>query len=150
MTWLSENLWQVLLFGGLGLMVLEVLVFGFSTIFLFYLGLAGIITGILVLIGIVSATWGAVAGSLAVLTAGSAIVLWKPLKRFQNKTDSRRATNDIIGYRFTLATDASLEQPGSHSYSGIQWRVVSPVPLSAGTKVKVIGTDVGELTVEAA
>ena len=149
MNWLNDNLWQVLLFAGLGILVLEVVVFGLSTFVLFFIGLATLLTGLLMWLGVLSPTLGAAAGSIAVFTALSAILLWKPMKRFQNKTDNRKASNDLIGYRFTLSTDASLEMPGSHQYSGIQWRVGSAVPLTSGTQVRVVATDVGELTVEA-
>ena len=149
MTWLIENLWQVLVFIGLGLLVLEVVVFGLSTFVLFFLGLASLLTGVLMWAGILPPTWVATAGSLAIFTGLTAILLWKPMKRMQNKTDPRRVKNDLVGYRFTLSTDASLESPGSHQYSGIQWRVVSAVPLTSGTQVRVVATDVGELTVEA-
>ncbi|MFT5811071.1 MAG: hypothetical protein ACI9KM_001835, partial [Rubritalea sp.] len=45
MDWLSNNLAQSLIIAGLALLVIEVVVLGFSTFVLFFVGLAAVITG---------------------------------------------------------------------------------------------------------
>ena len=150
MAWMADNLWQVLVFTGLGLLALEVFVLGLSTFVLFFVGLAALITGVFMMIGLMPQSMGLGVGSVAILSGGLALVLWKPMKRLQEKVDHKPVTNDFIGTTFTLSSDIAPDQPGSHQFSGIQWTVVSSTPLAAGTHVKVVGTEVGRLTVEAA
>ncbi|NNE37814.1 MAG: NfeD family protein, partial [Gammaproteobacteria bacterium] len=50
-------------------------------------------------------------------------------------------------YSFVLETDISPREHGNHKYSGIEWKVKSDEPISAGTEVEVVRTDVGEFKV---
>lgn len=87
--------------------------------------------------------------TLAVSTCLSALLLWKSLKKFQSKVDDTRAVSDLVGYRFLLVDDVSLESKAIHHYSGIAWKLRSRDPIMAGTWVEVVQADVGEFTIKA-
>ncbi len=145
--WLESNMAVLLTFVGLGLLAIEVMVLGFAVVVLFFIGVGCLATGLLMFLGIIPATLvGALLG-VALLTLLAATLLWKPLKRLQDKVDQQPVTSDLIGYSFTLETDVSRHNPGQVRFSGINWRVVSDADLPAGTDVQVVRTSVGELTV---
>ncbi|NNE38815.1 MAG: NfeD family protein [Gammaproteobacteria bacterium] len=149
MEWLANNLAYLLIFAGLALLAIEVVVLGFSVMVLFFIGLGCLVTGILIFIGILPSTLVSVFTGVAVLSLLSAVALWKPLKKMQDEVIKTDVKGDLIGYSFVLDTDISSQEPGAHKYSGIEWKVKSESPLSAGTEVEVVRTDVGEFKVAA-
>jgi membrane protein implicated in regulation of membrane protease activity len=88
--------------------------------------------------------------STGVLTALSAVVLWKPLKNMQAKVDTTRAKGDLVGHRFILVEDVAPELIPEYRYSGIDWKLIANEHLVAGTKVEVIEADVGVFHIKAA
>jgi len=150
MMWLNEHLWQVLIVTGLGILALEVIVFGLSTFVLFFVGLGALITGLMMWWGILPQTLISALVGIGLISGGLAIILWKPLKNFQNKVDNKPVANDMVGLTFTLDTDIAPDMPGSHAYSGLTWRVKAEAPISAGTRVQVVRIEVGELSVKPA
>tara|TARA_R110002153_G_scaffold11692_7_gene45068 strand:- start:1085 stop:1537 length:453 start_codon:yes stop_codon:yes gene_type:complete len=146
--WLSDNLGIGLISVGLILLVIEIAVLGFSTFVLFFVGGAAVITGLLMQMGVVEATNLNATLYVSLFTALLAVFLWKPLKNMQKDVDPKKASNDLIGLTFIVATDISAERPGMHRYSGINWRVVSQDPIASGTKVEVIAVDVGQFTIK--
>jgi inner membrane protein len=149
MEWINNNLLEVLVFLGLGLLAVEVLIFGLGTFVLFFIGLAAVLTGLLMYLNIIpeNAVNGLV--SVAVLTCALALGLWKPLKKMQNNVEHKTPQSDLIGHSFVLEGDISSTQNIIHSYSGIDWKVKSEAALAAGTEVEVVKTEVGEFTVAA-
>lgn len=148
MEWINNNLAQFVLVLGLALLAIEILVLGFATFFLFFAGLAAVITSILIWMAIVPAEPMMALLSTAILTALSALVLWKPLKQMQEDREPSVAQSDLIGLRFTLQQAVSPQQSGLYQYSGIQWQLVAKQPIEANTKVKVVKVDVGVFTIE--
>tara|TARA_R110000737_G_scaffold56061_5_gene80092 strand:- start:2109 stop:2561 length:453 start_codon:yes stop_codon:yes gene_type:complete len=146
--WLSDNLGIGLISVGLILLVIEIAVLGFSTFVLFFVGGAAVITGLLMQMGVVEDTNLNATLYVSLFTALLAVFLWKPLKNMQKDVDPKKASNDLIGLTFIVATDISAEKPGMHRYSGINWRVVSQDPIASGTKVEVIAVDVGQFTIK--
>lgn len=146
---ITNNLGEVLVFLGLGLLAIEVLVLGFSTFVLFFLGLACLLIGALMFVGIIPETAVAAFGGVAVLSAGLTYLLWKPLKNMQNKVVHTRPKSDLIGHSFVLDNDVSSKQNSTHHYSGIEWKVLSAEVLTAGTEVEVVKAEVGAFTVAA-
>ncbi len=69
MDWVSNNLAESLIIVGLALLVVEVVVLGFSTFVLFFVGLAAVITGGLMRIGFLPDSMLAALSSIGVLTA---------------------------------------------------------------------------------
>ncbi|MFC4701381.1 NfeD family protein [Glaciecola siphonariae] len=151
MQWFSEHYAETLLVLGLILLAIEVLVLGFSTFFVFFIGLATIVTSGLVYFAVIPDTWLASLMSICIFTALFALVLWKKLKGLQSNVDTKRADNDLVGVSFVCPADIDPLQPldkmPTYEYSGITWRLLSDVPIKAGDKVSIKQTDVGVLHV---
>ncbi len=147
MDWISNNLANVLIIIGLVLLAIEVGVLGFSVMVLFFIGLGCLLSGILIFVGVLPATVVSALTGVAILSFLSAVILWKPLKKLQNEVVESNVKSDLIGHSFVLETDISSRDHGVHNYSGIEWKVKSDDPISAGTEVEVIHADVGEFKV---
>jgi membrane protein implicated in regulation of membrane protease activity len=148
MNWIANNYATLLIFLGLLLILLEVLVLGLSLFILLFVGLASIITGLLILLDIVPATLPVSLTVIAMLTIILAILFWHPLKKIQFNQYNEPVKGDLIGARFKLTSDISAKKPGSHHYSGVKWSVRSESFISAGTEVAIVKAEVGVLTVE--
>lgn len=148
MEYILENLAQSYIVLGLLLLTVEVTVFGFSTFVLFFVGIACMITGALMMLGLVGET---VLSSLlvtAVLSAVIAIVSWRPMKNFQNKVEVTTVDNDMVGHSFFLSEDLIVGKTITHRYSGIDWQLQAKEDLVLGTEVSIIEVKVGRLIVE--
>jgi len=149
MEFITENQatwWFVL---GCILLAIEIIVLGFSTAVLFFIGLGAIVTSGLMWFGILPATWAAGLTAFAVCSALVAAILWKPLKKLQ--TDRYRGpdlSSDFIGHEFQLDGDLSETVTSKTRYSGIEWRVelddqAGEQSLVAGDNVVVTGISAG-------
>jgi membrane protein implicated in regulation of membrane protease activity len=146
MAWLTDNLSILLIIIGIALLAVEVGVFGFSVFLLFFVGLACIVTGIMMQFLIpATVTWGLI--MVAVLSITFAVVLWKPLRKMQDSRGNTAVKNDLIGHSFVLERDIAAGGHGKHRMSGVDWKVRSDAPLKAGAHVQVVKVDVGELTI---
>jgi len=148
MDYLISNLSESLIVLGLILLAIEVLVLGFSTFVLFFIGIGLIGTGALMAVDFVPETILNALLSTAIIATLVAVFGWRALKRIQNKVETKQVTNDMIGDRFTLSENLTVGQTIAHRLSGIEWRVKSSSTLMAGTEVKIIRMEVGLLTVE--
>jgi membrane protein implicated in regulation of membrane protease activity len=149
MNWISNNLSESLIMAGLALLVLEVVVLGFSTFVLFFVGLAAVVAGGLMTVGIVPDSMLSALSSVGVLTALLAIFLWRPLKSMQGNVESKKVTSDLVGHSFILNEAVSMTKNPAYRYSGIDWNLCSEKELSAGTLVEVTGVAVGKFIVQA-
>lgn len=149
MEWMTDNLANVLIFLGLALLAIEVAVLGFSVMVLFFIGLGCLLCGILIFVGGLPATVVSALTGVAILSFLSAVILWKPLKKLQNEVVESDVKGDLIGHSFVLETDISSREHGVHNYSGIEWKVKSDEPITAGTEVEVVRAEVGEFKVAA-
>jgi membrane protein implicated in regulation of membrane protease activity len=102
---------------GLSFLV-ELTVMGLSGPLLFF-AIASFVTAILISMGLISG-WEAEIFTLGVLTAIIALLLWKPLKRFQNCSDGSDNSSDMIGRQVPVSKTVNLAE-GSIRYSGIDW-----------------------------
>lgn len=148
MDWLLTNLAETIVIIGLVLLAIEILVLGFSTFVLFFIGIAAVATGGLLFTGIIAETPLNAVLTLAVLTLLAAASLWQPLKRMQEDSQPEAVTSDLIGYSFILEQDITPSQYGEHKYSGITWKVKSKQPIESGSQVTVVKADVGVFEVE--
>ena len=149
MNWISNNLCEFLIMAGLALLVIEVVVLGFSTFVLFFVGLAALLAGGLMAIGAIPDSTLSAFYSVGVLTALLAMLLWRPLKSMQGKVEVKKVTSDLVGHSFILNEAVSMTQNPAYRYSGIDWHLSSEQELSAGTLVEVTGVAVGKFIVQA-
>ena len=149
MNWMINNLSEILIMAGLALLAIEVVVLGFSTFVLFFVGLAAVVAGGLMTFGILPESMLSALSSVGVLTALLAILLWRPLKSMQGNVERKKVTSDLVGHSFILEEAVSMTKNPAYSYSGIQWKLSSEQELSAGTLVEVTGVAVGKFIVQA-
>jgi membrane protein implicated in regulation of membrane protease activity len=116
--YLLDNHDQVFyLIGGVSLIV-ELTLLGLGGPLLFF-GMAAFITGALSGLGVISG-WESEIFTLGVCTAILAIVLWKPLKNFQNSGGGPDTSSDMIGLKVP-ASSIINQSSGKIRYSGIDW-----------------------------
>lgn len=147
MEYFLANLPQSFIVLGLILLAIEVLVLGFSTFVLFFIGIGAIATGALMALGVIPETFLNSLLVTAIISTAVALISWKPMKNMQNKVESKHVNNDMIGHQFILTEDLLIGKTVTHRYSGINWQVKANELLSAGTEVKIIALEVGLLTV---
>lgn len=144
MNWITENLPTALIVIGLLALVTEIMVLGFSTFVLFFVGLGAVLSGILIAVGVIPDTPVSAMTSVAVLTGLSAALLWQQLQKLQNHVEQKKVTSDLVGHSFVLTDDVSATSNPSYNYSGIEWKLISNEAISAGCWVEVVQTDVGK------
>jgi len=110
-----DHLW--FLIAGLSF-VMELSIMGLSGPLLFF-AIASLITGILVNFGLLN-DWQTQVLAVGILTAITALILWKPLKKFQNTKTATDNSSDMIGLRVPASADITATN-GSIRYSGINW-----------------------------
>ncbi len=131
--------WVFLLIGA-GLLVTELLVFQFSTFWLFFAGL-----GALVAAAFAWASGGAgFIATTAVFVVASALItalLYTPIKRWQAKPSAMN-DSDAMGQRVTVSQPISAEKAGTVNWSGSDWPAElvsgSVVTLAAGQSARVV------------
>ncbi|MDG0996692.1 MAG: NfeD family protein [Gammaproteobacteria bacterium] len=149
MNWISNNLSESLIMAGLALLVIEVVILGFSTFVLFFVGLAALIAGGLMAVGVVPNSMLSALSSVGVLTAILAVLLWRPLKYMQANVETKKVTSDLVGHSFILNEAVSMTKNPAYRYSGIDWNLSSEEELLAGTLVEVTTVAVGKFIVQA-
>lgn len=148
MEFLQDNLTTTMFVLGLALLAVEILILGFSTFVLFFVGLGTLLTGVLFLTGILPETVPSALLSTAIISAIFAGALWQPLKNMQQKTDSTKAKSDLIGLQFELPADLMPGETCHYRYSGIEWQLKSSQSIDSGTKVLVTDVEVGVMHVK--
>jgi len=147
--YVMSHLGQTLLVLGLILLAIEVVVLGFATFVLFYIGCAAIITGTLIGLNVLPNDMLIASASVAIFTLLVALVSWKPLKAMENNVVSTTPSNDMIGHRFMLAEDLLVGTTIIMNYSGIDWVVQSDESILLGLEVEIVYISVGQLKVKA-
>lgn len=148
MEYILSHLPQSLIVLGLILLAIEVIVLGFSTFVLFFMGIGSIATGALMSFGLFEATILNSLLSIAIISTLVAIFSWKPMKNMQNKVEVTQVDNGMIGHQFTITETLNIGQTITHHYSGITWKVKSKEQINAGTEVEITEMQVGLLTVK--
>lgn len=140
----SLGTWNWLIF-GLVLMGLELLAPG---VFLFWLGLAAFLVGVLSFL--VDPTWQTQILMFAVF-AVAAVPLWRRMARSKSNGDSpflNKRAHALVGRVFTLEKPI-VDGTGTVRIDDTIWRVAGP-DAPAGSRVKVVKADGASLTVAAA
>lgn len=140
---------------GFVLLAVELLVLGFATGFVLFLGLGALVTGGLIWFAVIPATWLASIPSFAISSLLFTALLWKPLKRLNrgNASPAEDRSSDLIGLEFRLESDITRQSPGKTRYSGIEWKVeidnrCEQNEISTGSLVAVVGVDAGKFRVK--
>ena len=86
----------------------------------------------------------------SLISAGSAIFLWRFLKRLTSENNETRVDEGFINHEFTLIETISRTSPGSYRYSSVTWQVIpyKDLALEAGMKVEVVSVEVGRFFVQ--
>ena len=140
---------------GFLMLAAEVLLFGFTTIIFLFAGIGAVCTGLLMWVGVLPDTWLAGLACFGISTGVASVLLWRPLRKLQDtQAPIKDQSSDLLGYEFTLKQDISTTHPGSHRYSGIEWKVEvdtsSPTnTITTGSRVVVVGLDAGVFRVKA-
>jgi membrane protein implicated in regulation of membrane protease activity len=141
----SLGTWNWLIFGFI-LMALEVLAPG---VFLFWLGLAAILVGVITF-GL-HPSWQMQLVMFAIFAA-AAVPVWRRLARPNLDASAspflNRRTEALLGREFTLEKPI-IDGSGTVRIGDTVWRVAGP-DTPAGTRVKVVQVDGANLTVSAA
>jgi membrane protein implicated in regulation of membrane protease activity len=141
---------------GFALLVVEALVFGFTSGVVLFTGIGALITGGLLWGEVLPASWLYGVACFGICSGASAALLWKPLLKFQNfDVPEKDNSSDMIGHKFRLEQDVSVARPGRTRYSGIDWRVEIDAAdecneITAGTRVVVTSVDAGVFRVRIA
>ena len=135
---------------GIGLLVIEIAFFGFATFVLFFVGIAMLIVGALMGFGVLPVGIDIAIGAVSLLSISGAVLLWKPMKKIQSSKEAAKVEVGFVGHQFQVQTDIAPDLPGTYTYSGIAWTVVSDTAIQRFTQVQVIKADVGQLTVTSA
>ncbi|PSV96036.1 NfeD family protein [Photobacterium iliopiscarium] len=143
-----NNIPQTLVILGLLTLIIEVLILGCSTFVLLFFGIAMLFTSGLIYMGMIEANWISTILTLAIITLALAIVLWKPLKKLQNKPSKTDIKSDFAVITFKLEKDLSPSERYTFNYSGIQWQIKSETQIEKGVMVEVIKKEVGVLWVK--
>ena len=149
MDWVTANMAESLIILGLVLLAIEIVVLGFSTFVLFFVGLAAVLTGGLLYIEAIPGSMLSALLSIGLITALLAVFLWKPMKSLQGKVEQKKVTSDLIGHSFVLTENVGPGHSPAHRYSGIDWKLLSTETLAPGTEVEVTGVAVGTFTIKA-
>ena len=132
---------------GIGLLVIEIAFFGFATFVLFFVGIAMLIVGALMAFGVLPVGIDIAIGAVSLLSISGAVLLWKPMKKIQSSKEAAKVEVGFVGHQFQVQTDIAPDLPGTYTYPGIAWTVVSDTAIQRFTQVQVIKADVGQLTV---
>jgi hypothetical protein len=138
--------WNWLVFGII-LMMLEIVVPG---VFLFWLGLAALLVGLLSFV--IHPSWEAQLLMFAVFAA-AAVPLWRRLARSNNSPSQsnpflNKRADALIGRVFTLEKPI-IDGCGTVRIDDTVWRVAGP-DTPAGNRVRIVQADGASLTVAAA
>lgn len=102
---------------GVSFMV-ELTLLGVSGPLMFF-AVASFITAVLINFNIISG-WEAELFSVGILTGITALILWKPLKKFQNAGGGPDTSSDMIGQQVPVSNEVTAAG-GTIRHSGINW-----------------------------
>ncbi|MDO6685778.1 MULTISPECIES: NfeD family protein [unclassified Agarivorans] len=144
----ANHIPQILIALGIILLTVEVVIIGFATFILFFVGLSLVITGSLIWLNILPDTWNSILLANAVLSSLLAGVLWKPMRKLQNSSDDKQVSSDFDGHRFFCHQEIDKRGLSTYKHSGISWTLKSEHTIAADTEVEVVRAEVGTFWVK--
>ncbi len=98
--------------------IIELTILGLSGPLLFF-AIASTLTGLLIQLGLLNG-WESQILTVGILTAIITLLLWKPIKRFQNSSDGSDTSSDMIGKEVPSSSEIT-HVSGHIRFSGIDW-----------------------------
>lgn len=98
--------------------ILELTVMGVGGPLLFF-AIASFLTGVMISLGVITG-WEAEMFSAGILTAIITLLLWRPLKQFQNSGGGPDTSSDMIGQQVPASSEITATG-GTIRHSGINW-----------------------------
>lgn len=149
-SYLQSNHDQLLYVIGAIALVVELSVIGLSGPLLFF-GLGCLLTGLLVSLGIIQG-WELEVLSVGLLSAVSALLLWKPLKSFQGHKVVQDTSSDMIGQTVPVSEPVTING-GKVRHSGINWNArlsdtAQVDVIESGIRAKIVAVDGNILIIE--
>lgn len=105
---------------GVGLLVVELLVFQFTTFWLFFVGLGALAAALFAWL-VADASYLATTMVFLLASAIVTAVFYRPLRNMQ-KQPSGIEDNNAIGHSVTVTKSISADQPGEVTWSGSNWQ----------------------------
>lgn len=138
------NAFWLFLVVGVGLLAIELLVFQFTTFWLFFVGLGALVAAayawLLQDAGYLSTTLVFVVAS-GVITA----LLFSPLRKWQSQSVAGMAGNNAVGQRVEVTRSISDGQPGLANWSGSEWQAEladgESGAIPAGDRARVVAVE---------
>ena len=138
------------LIAGVGLLVVELLVFQFTTFWLFFVGLGALVAALFAWL-VPSASYLVSTMVFVVASAIVTAVFYRPLRNMQ-KESSGIEDNNAIGHKVTVTKSISADQPGEVTWSGSNWQAeladINDDPINAGDRAVVVAVEGIRLLVE--
>jgi inner membrane protein len=101
------------------MLVIELFVLGFAGPLLF-LSVGTALTALLIYLNVITGITTELF-TASILASITALLLWKPLKNFQNNTIGKNTSSDMVG-KSVVVVEALTKTSGSIRYSGIDWQ----------------------------
>ncbi len=105
---------------GVGLLAIELLVFQFTTFWLFFIGVGALVAAAFAWL-VTDASYIATTGVFLIASIAVIALLYKPLRHWQQKP-SGIADNNAVGQKVKVKQDISAEEGGVVSWSGSSWQ----------------------------
>jgi membrane protein implicated in regulation of membrane protease activity len=86
---------------------------------LLFIAIGSLITGVLVTLNVVN-NFQIEIVNVAIFSGVSAAILWRPLKKIQNKVIGPETSSDMVG-KILRVSQRITESDGRVSYSGVEW-----------------------------
>lgn len=133
---------------GLVLIIIDVTIFGWSTIILTLLGVSFAIVGALILIGgPFFLTLTGLFISLSICAVACGLVFYFFFKNRQQHTQ-KEANHGYVGMTFRTEQSISANQAVTLRFNELNWQAFSDVDIPAGTLVEVVNVSMGELKIK--
>ena len=146
-SYINQNLVQLLVVGGLLILVIEIIILGLSTFILFVIGTSAILTGLVIAMGLIPAELSYATVSFLV-TSCMVWLISRPLFQYmKNEFNPVNGNKELIGHRFTLPEDLTIGQSITLHYLGTDWQVSAREAIFLGLEVEIIKVMAGKLTV---
>ncbi|MDX2319715.1 MAG: NfeD family protein [Moritella sp.] len=148
--YLQNNHDQLLYVIGAIALLVELSVTGLSGPLLFF-GLGCLLTGVLVSVGIIQG-WELEVLSVGLLSAVTALLLWKPLQNFQGNKFVSDTSSDMIGQTVPVSESVTING-GKVRHSGINWNArlsdtAKVDVIDVGIRAKIVAVDGNVLIIE--